>query len=389
MPRCLALPIRRRELGAACSKARPLLDGPPLQFCVARRVGDSAIQATGEVTLRDGVPERLGGGRVVTFGMRPKTLRRILLLMVGAVLLAMPTTNAVSQSAVDHFYAAGDISPEPNVATTFDIKTSDSILAGLQTHPSAVVLPLGDTQYLDGALAKYQSATGYSSSWGRSAVLGRTCAATGNHEYRTPHAAGFFAYLGPRAKICAQSGRPDLGYYAFKRPSTGTWVYVLSSDCGREPGGGSPSCANPSPQLNWFIAHLDAHRNDPGCKIAIWHHPRFATKAPFPDDAVVASLWNAFAHRGGNLVLVGHNHVYERFTSMTTTGVPGTGPREIIVGTGGGNGLNTFQTAFHAGSRFHDNKHFGVLHLTLTTTGWSSERIRTDGVIDDRVGAGC
>jgi hypothetical protein len=319
----------------------------------------------------------------------PKTQRRLLFLTIGVTLLATATTNAISQTAVDHFYAAGDISPEPSSPSTHDIKTSDSILAGLKTNPSAVVLPLGDTQYNDGALAKYRSATGYSSSWGRSTVLGRSCAATGNHEYKTRLAAGFFAYLGPRAKICAQSGDPSKGYYAFRRPNTGTWVYVLSSDCGREPGGGSPSCANPSPQVNWFVAHLDAHRNDPGCKIAIWHHPRFATKAPFPDDAKVASLWNAFAHRGGDLVLVGHNHVYERFTSMTTTGVPGTGPREIIVGTGGGNGLNTFQGTIHAGSRFHDNKHFGVVHLTVTTSGWSSERIRNDGVIDDRASASC
>jgi hypothetical protein len=90
----------------------------------------------------------------MTLEGRVKTRRRILLLIVGVTLLTIPTTNVVSQTAVDHFYAAGDISPEPNVSTTDDIKTSDSILVGLQSHPSAVVLPIGDTQYLDGALAK-------------------------------------------------------------------------------------------------------------------------------------------------------------------------------------------------------------------------------------------
>jgi hypothetical protein len=321
--------------------------------------------------------------------LRPwKAYRRLLAgsAMAGLAWLAAPHPVAAQTSPVDDLYAAGDISPEPTSTTTNDLATADLIASGLTANPSAVVLPIGDTQYENGALAKYQAATGYVASWGRSQTLGRTCAVAGNHEYMTAGAAGFFAYLGPRAKLCAQSGRPDLGYYAYTRPNTGWRIYALSSDCGRQAGGGSPSCAQTSAQVTWLVNDLNAHRTR--CALAYFHHPRWATKAPWPDDVVVQQLWNAFAHRGGDLVVVGHNHGYERFTSMTTSGTVGDGPREIVVGTGG-RSLIGFSASAHVGSKYRDAAQFGIVHLTLTPTSWASEFQRTDGTVVDKVGAGC
>jgi hypothetical protein len=60
--------------------------------------------------------------------------------------------------------------------------------------PTAV-LPLGDEQYLNGALAKFRQS--YALSWG--GQLSITRPATGNHEYETPGGAGYYSYFGARA----------------------------------------------------------------------------------------------------------------------------------------------------------------------------------------------
>jgi hypothetical protein len=55
----------------------------------------------------------------------------------------------------------------------------------------AAVLPLGDIQYEDGLLWKFQQA--YAPSWGR--VKGITRPAVGNHEYGVAGAGGYFDYF--------------------------------------------------------------------------------------------------------------------------------------------------------------------------------------------------
>jgi hypothetical protein len=40
-------------------------------------------------------------------------------------------------------------------------------------------------------------------------------------------------------------------------------------------------------------------------------------------------------------------------------------------------------------SRYRDDDHYGVIHLTLAPTAWRSEFHRTDGQVADRAVAGC
>ena len=140
---------------------------------------------------------------------------------------------------------------------------------------------------------------------------------------QTPNAAGYFAYFG------AAAGDPAEGYYSF---DLGTWhVVVLNSNCGVVGG-----CGDGSPQVDWLRADLAAHPSD--CALVAWHHPRFSS-GQHGDDPIVETLWRAAQEGGADVVLVGHDHLYERFAPQDASGrhdVVG-GLREFVVGTGGKN----------------------------------------------------
>jgi hypothetical protein len=309
---------------------------------------------------------------------------RVLLAGILAVAILQPALSR-AQPTTDYVLAAGDISPLLNAPRADDYATSEIILRELAATPDATVVPLGDTQYQSGDEPALRSQLGYTGSWGR--FLERTCPVVGNHEYYTPDAAGFFAYFGDRTSACATSGHPELGWYAFTLPASGWRVYILNSDCGRN--GNSPGCTPNSLQVAWLRDDLTSH---PGaCALAAMHHPRWGQRAPFPDDPVVATLWNTLEQGHADLVIAGHEHAYARLTAMTPTGqvaAAGRGIRQITVGTGG-NSLIPFGGPARVGTRTRDNTHFGVIRLTLTPTAWTTTFLRTDGAAADQASAGC
>src|SRR5947199_2555583 len=134
-------------------------------------------------------------------------------LAAGLALLMAPATRAASPTPPTPpiVAAAGDIACDPadpsynggaGTATACRMKaTSDLLVGGGWT----AVLLLGDNQYEDGALARYQAS--YDSTWGRVKALTRP--AVGNHEYLTAGAAGYYAYFG------AAAGDPSRGWYSF------------------------------------------------------------------------------------------------------------------------------------------------------------------------------
>jgi hypothetical protein len=314
--------------------------------------------------------------------MRRRFLILGLLIMVAA--LFAPTVAvrpATAQTGDPVLVAAGDISPDPDVTTNDDVRTAKLAMAANPT----VVVPLGDPQYYDGAYEKFVDPNGYRGSWGR--LKTKTCAVLGNHDYLDPPPgpAGFLAYFKPNCFL-PRSGPGIPAVYVY---TVGTWrVYVLDSECRHEWGTG-PGCGRYDRMINWLRKDLQAHPR--GCQLAIWHTPRWGQGAPWGDDAQVTWLWNVFSYWGGDLVLNAHEHAYARFTSMREDGTADPtfqGPRAITVGTGG-KSLIAFSKPAHAGTRYRDDKHFGVLRLRLAPDGWSSEFRRTDGVVADRAAAGC
>ena len=76
-------------------------------------------------------------------------------------------------------------------------------------------------------------------------------------------------------------------------------------------------------------------------------------------------IWQTLYDANADVVLVGHNHNYERFAPMNANGVldRARGIREFVVGTGGAN-----FTGFHRSkpnSEVRQNNTYGVLKMTL------------------------
>jgi hypothetical protein len=89
------------------------------------------------------------------------------------------------------------------------------------------------------------------------------------------------------------------------------------------------------------------------------------------------------------VVLVGHDHVYERFAPQRPDGNPDAarGIRQFTVGTGG-RGLYVFGTPV-ANSEVRFNQTHGVLKLTLEADGYAWEFIPVPGTFRDTGRAAC
>ncbi len=220
----------------------------------------------------------------------------------------------------------------------------DEKTAALLDAIPGTVFTTGDNAYESGSASEYSNC--YAPSWGRHKA--RTRPVVGNHEYGTTGAAGYFGYFGTAA------GKAGEGWYSY---DVGAWhVIVLNSNCS------VVSCATGSLQEKWLRADLAA--SQAACTVALWHHPRFNSGA-HGNDTAVQPLWNALYEYGADLVLNGHDHIYERFAPQRPDGTADSayGIREIIIGTGG-RPLYNFNT-IKPNSEARNNTVFGVLRLTL------------------------
>jgi hypothetical protein len=218
--------------------------------------------------------------------------------------------------------------------------------------PLAGVLPLGDNQYEDGTLAGYLGS--YDSTWGLFKSI--TYPTPGNHEYNTAGAAGYFDYFNGTGVADGVAGSRSQGYYSY---DIGTWHLVsLNSNCSSAGG-----CTATSPQTQWLRSDLAAH--PAACTLAYWHHPRFSSGATHGDNSSMQPIWQALYDGNADVVLSGHEHVYERFAPQTATGVadPVRGIREFVVGTGGRSHYG-FATP-EPNSELRNSDTFGILKLTL------------------------
>ncbi|MEK6191330.1 MAG: metallophosphoesterase [Chloroflexota bacterium] len=233
--------------------------------------------------------------------------------------------------------AAGDI----GACDSAGDEATASLLDGLE----GTVFALGDLAYESGTAEQFAAC--YDPSWGRH--RSRTWPVPGNHEYETAGAAPYFAYFG------AAAGAPGQGWYSF---DLGAWhLIALNSNCD-EVGG----CDLDSPQADWLRSDLATSTST--CTLAYWHHPRWSSGSEHGADPRTDGLWRILAMAGAELVLTGHDHVYERFVPIDADGAAATdGMVEFVVGTGG-RSLYGFNKVLPT-SATHDNATYGVLQLTL------------------------
>lgn len=241
--------------------------------------------------------------------------------------------------------AAGDISlAEPSEGARLTAELVESL------HPDAV-LALGDLQYDDGALERFEGV--YGPTWGR--FKDKTYPAPGNHEYKTPGASGYFSYFGARA------GDPAKGYYSF---DLGAWhvIALNTSELCKQ-----VSCEADGEQVKWLEADLAA--NTKKCVLAYWHYPRFSSGKHGNFDKA-APFWKVLALHHATLVLTGHEHFYERLRPID-------GITQLTVGTGGAQFADYADV--HPSSVARDNQTLGVLKLTLSDGAWKAEFVGVSG----------
>lgn len=273
----------------------------------------------------------------VTFSSREGTEPPELIVTTG---LAAPTPTPRPITRVPTgdviLVGAGDIA-------TCD-REEDELTAQLLDAIPGTVFTVGDNAYVDGSYREYLNC--YEPTWGRHKA--RTKPVPGNHEYNTSGAAGYFQYF---------NNVPS--YYAY---DLGSWrIYALNSEI---------NVSDSSDQVKWLEEDLAA--NPSQCVLAYWHTPRWSSGAKNGSRADLQTLWQILYDAEAELVVNGHEHNYERFAEMNGSGaeVP-QGLREIVVGTGGA-GLYDFGTPLVT-SQVRDNTSFGVLKLTLHTTGYDWE----------------
>jgi hypothetical protein len=253
--------------------------------------------------------------------------------------------------------AAGDIACPPDSEGFSDEEagqqrpcqegaTADLVAA---MEPDAV-LPLGDNQYPNGSLARYQQ--GYDRTWGRFKDI--SYPVVGNHEYGTSGAKGYFDYFG------AAAGDREAGYYSY---DLGGWhLIALNSECERIGG-----CGGGSPQEQWLRADLAAHSAK--CTLAYFHQPRWSS-GTHGNNPNYDAFWRAMYDAGVDIVLTGHDHDYERFAPLRPDGTVDAagGVRQFVVGTGGDSHYRIRTLAQGSESRIEGL--YGVLGMTLRPDGY-------------------
>ena len=224
------------------------------------------------------------------------------------------------------------------------------------------VVAIGDEAYFSGTADEFRRC--YDPTWGRHKA--RTRPVPGNHEYVSPGAAPYFAYFG------ANAGPAGLGYYSF---DVGSWhAIALNSNI---------DMTASSAQGAWLRADLAANRAR--CVIAYWHHPLF-TSGPNGPSRETQDVWRLLYDAGADVVLNGHEHLYERFAPQDPTGAPdpARGIREFIAGTGG---ALLYQFGAPRPNSERRMSAFGVLKLTLQADSYEWEFIPVSGAGDSGSGS--
>jgi hypothetical protein len=251
---------------------------------------------------------------------------------------AAPDASPSAVVGANVFVGAGDVGV---CDSDWDSKTG----ALIEPIPGTVFM-LGDGAYDNGTVQEFADC--YGRAWG--SFRDRTYPVAGNHEWYTEKAGGYFGYFGERA------GSPTRDWYSMDL--AGWHIIFLDSECGHVDG-----CGQESAQGKWLAA--DLAKTDPAaCVMALWHHPRWSS-GHHGNDPRTEYFWRLLYANGADVVLNGHEHLYERYVPIDPNGAPDrkAGLTEFIVGTGGAPLRRIVK--LNPTSAVHDSKTHGVLRLTL------------------------
>jgi len=260
---------------------------------------------------------------------------------VSAQSVADRSSSPASKREIVAVGDIGDSRPVPN----FQDETARLVA---RIDPK-LVLALGDVAYEQGTLDEFGS--NYDPWWG--AFKSKTLPVTGNHEHEDDDH-GYGSYFGP--------GRHNYSY------NLGNWHLVaLDANLG-------DSSALP-------FLRRDLAKSSRPCLLMYLHYPLHTSGSEYsPGIEGVKPLYRAFHARGGDLVLTGHEHNYERFAKQDPQGRPDRGGyREVVVGTGGQN-VRGFVTP-EPNSQVRIAQH-GVTRVVLKPAGYKADFIGVSGAHD-------
>ena len=254
------------------------------------------------------------------------------------------------------FVGVGDIG---SCDVTTDTDTGN-IIKGID----GTVFTTGDNVYPNGTVSDFATCLA-PTPWGDTDVLSRTHPVPGNHDWGTGvtnNLDGYFDFYGTNAN----AGGPS--YYSYNIDSY--WHVVnLDSECAQIAGGG---CAAGSDQELWLKADLAA--NSTKNVIALWHKPRYSSGAT--NLQALQPLWDDLYAAGVDILMDGHDHIYERFAPMKSGATLGSQPvadstygiQQFTVGMGG-EAHHTLSTTLGT-SVVRNNTDFGIFKLTLHPTSY-------------------
>jgi len=283
---------------------------------------------------------------------------------------ATASAELVAEAGGSVLIAVGDIAACDSRGDEGTAAVTDSILrADSAANVKDAVAALGDLAYPSGSARDFEQCFG--PSWGDTAklIMKRIRPVPGNHEHESGFSSPYYAYLGDRA------GSPRKGYYSF---DLGEWhVVALNSEIARNE---QYSAVERKAQEDWL--RDDLKKSTKKCTLAYWHHPRFASSY-HGNDPTMTSFWTILEEANADVILAGHEHVYERFRSQTSAGVADTvkGIPSFVVGTGGGELRGFNSPAPNSVARVEG--HFGILKLTLGKEGYQWAFIDTQRRIWD------
>ena len=206
----------------------------------------------------------------------------------------------------------------------------------------------------------------FAPSWGRLFSIAHPI--TGNHEYLVAGAIYYFDYWNGVGNVDGRAGNRSQGYYSY---DIGPWhIIALNSQCSQAGG-----CNAGSPQYIWLQQDLQSHTNI--CTLAYYHIPVFSSGGRA--NANMKQIYTLLYNNNVEVVLNGHDHIYERFAPQDSNGLadPLRGIREFIVGTGGAN--HTSIATIQSNSEVRNTDTFGALKLTLHPNGYDWQFIPVAG----------
>lgn len=235
------------------------------------------------------------------------------------------------------------------------VEQTARLVAGLEGD----LILAGDIAYPQGTAVDFRDC--FNPFWGQ--FRPRWHAVPGNHEYESANAAPFYTYFGSAAAPA------NVGYFSFM---SGDWlILMLNSNIPATRG---------SPQ--WEFVRTELERQRTPCTMAVWHHPLFSS-GPNGPSTFMRDMWELLETGRVEVVLSGHDHMYERFARQTAGGVPdpANGIRQFTVGTGGAELYNLARLSANSEERLIRH---GVIRFTLRPAQVDWEFIGIDGLVGDR-----